>query len=133
VNLWSEYDDGTGSIDPRDLEAVLLRLQPPLGLGPSAEGKDVLRFVFDLDIPLVASRVPFHRTAFELVKRCSGTQIPEGLLKDQIDRLVAKHFKNMRSDEVLNFSVAVTVMRVQVSLSQINRWRGGAFAADQPR
>jgi hypothetical protein len=48
------------------------------------------------------------------VKRCSGTQIPEGLLKDQIDRLVAKHFKNMRSDEVLNFSVAVTVMRVQV-------------------
>jgi hypothetical protein len=51
---------------------------------------------------------------FELVKRCSGTAIPEGMLKDQIDRLVARHFKNMRSDEVLNFSVAVTVMRVQV-------------------
>lgn len=37
------------------------RLQPPLGLGPGAEGKDVLRFVFDLDIPLVQGRVPFHR------------------------------------------------------------------------
>jgi hypothetical protein len=61
VALWSEYDDGSGSIDARDLEALLLRLQPPLGLGPGAEGKDVLRFVFDLDIPLMAGRVPFHR------------------------------------------------------------------------
>lgn len=61
VALWSEYDDGNGSIDPRDLEALLLRLIPPLGLGPGAEGKDVLRFVFDLDIPLIAGRVPFHR------------------------------------------------------------------------
>jgi hypothetical protein len=25
VTLWSEYDDGSGSIDPRDLEALLLR------------------------------------------------------------------------------------------------------------
>jgi hypothetical protein len=32
-----------------------------MGLGPGAEGKDVLRFVFDLDIPLVQGRVPFHR------------------------------------------------------------------------
>ena len=110
VNLWSEYDDGSGSIEPKDLEALLLRwaglashgwkrqaqacqqsrfpslnattaaearhagcgrqltdpgrpcrLQPPMGLGPTAEGKDVLRFVFDLDIPLVNARVPFHR------------------------------------------------------------------------
>ncbi len=33
----------------------------------------------------------------------------------QIDRLCAKHFNNVKVDEVLNFSVAVTVMRVQVS------------------
>jgi hypothetical protein len=37
------------------------RIPPPLGLGPRADGKDVLRFVFDLDIPLVQGRVPFHR------------------------------------------------------------------------
>ncbi|KAI8464917.1 MAG: Ion transport protein-domain-containing protein [Monoraphidium minutum] len=127
VELWSEYDDGTGSIDPQNLEALLLRLPPPLGLGPGAEGKDVLRFVFDLDIPLVQGRVPFHRTVFELVKRCSGTQIPEGLLKDQIDRLVARAFKGMRSDEVLNFSVAVTVMRVQ------RKWRARMRAAKLKR
>lgn len=62
----------------------LCRLQPPLGLGSRADGRDVLRFVFDLDIPLVMGRVPFHKTAFELVRRCSGAQIPEGALKDQV-------------------------------------------------
>jgi hypothetical protein len=62
----------------------LCRLPPPLGLGSRADGRDVLRFVFDLDIPLVMGRVPFHKTAFELVRRCSGAQIPEGALKDQV-------------------------------------------------
>lgn len=87
----------------------------------------MLRFVFDLDIPLVGGRVPFHRTAFELVKRCSGAVIPEGLLKDQIDRLVARAFRDLRSDEVLNFSVAVTVMRVQ------RKWRARMRAAKMRR
>lgn len=36
------------------------------------------RFVYDLDIPLVNGRVPFHKTAFELVKRVSMSNIPEG-------------------------------------------------------
>lgn len=36
------------------------------------------RFVYDLDIPLVNGRVPFHKTAFELVKRCSQAGLPEG-------------------------------------------------------
>jgi hypothetical protein len=44
----------------------------------------VLRFVFDLDIPLLNGRVPFQRTAYELVRRCSGAEIPEGILKDQV-------------------------------------------------
>jgi hypothetical protein len=60
------------------------RLSPPLGLGPGASSTDVLRFVFDLDIPLLAGRVPFQRTAYELVRRCSGAEIPEGMLKDQV-------------------------------------------------
>lgn len=36
------------------------------------------RFVYDLDIPLVNFRVPFHKTAYELVRRCSQANIPEG-------------------------------------------------------
>lgn len=39
----SEYDDGSGTIDPKALEELLLRLDPPLGLGPYADSKDVLR------------------------------------------------------------------------------------------
>jgi hypothetical protein len=66
------------------LPLLLPRLSPPLGLGPQADGKDVLRFVFDLDIPLQQGRVPFHRAAYELVHRCSGAEIPEGMLKDQV-------------------------------------------------
>lgn len=44
----------------------------------------MLRFVFDLDIPLLNGRVPFQRTAYELVRRCSRAEIPEGILKDQV-------------------------------------------------
>ncbi len=43
MTLWSEYDDGSGTILPRHLEELLLRLDPPLGLGPYADNKDVLR------------------------------------------------------------------------------------------
>ena len=42
-----------------------------------ATGRDVLKFVFNLDIPLVNGRVPFHRTVYELVRNVSETQIPE--------------------------------------------------------
>ncbi|KAF8072369.1 NaCP60E [Scenedesmus sp. PABB004] len=127
VELWAEYDDGSGTIDPRDLEGMLLRLSPPLGLGPGASSSDVLRFVFDLDIPLLGGRVPFQRTAYELVRRCSGAEIPEGILKDQIDRLVFRAFRGLKADEVLNFSVAVTVMRVQ------RKWRARMRAAKLKR
>ena len=34
--------------------------------------------MYDLDIPLINGRVPFHKTAFELVKRVSQSKIPEG-------------------------------------------------------
>ena len=75
--LWAEYDDGSGTIAPEQLQALLTRTDPPLGLGRMATGRDVLRFVFNLDIPLVNGRVPFHRTVYELVRNVSETQIPE--------------------------------------------------------
>ena len=75
--LWAEYDDGSGSIAPEQLQALLIRTDPPLGLGRMATGRDVLKFVFNLDIPLVNGRVPFHRTVYELVRNVSETQIPE--------------------------------------------------------
>ena len=41
--LWAEYDDGTATIAPASLEELLLRLDPPLGLGQFADNKEVLR------------------------------------------------------------------------------------------
>lgn len=67
-----------GTIDSKDLEDLLRRLSPPLGLGQSATNTDVLRFVYSLDIPLIDLRVPFHKTLYELVRRCSGARMPEG-------------------------------------------------------
>ena len=75
--FWAEYDDGSGTIAPEQLQTLLIRTDPPLGLGRMATGRDVLKFVFNLDIPLVNGRVPFHRTVYELVRNVSETQIPE--------------------------------------------------------
>lgn len=70
VALWSEFDDGSSAIDPSDLEALLRRLPPPMGLGPKATESDIMRFVFGLNIPLDSRGfVPFHRTVYELVLR----------------------------------------------------------------
>lgn len=44
VQLWSQYDDGSGTITPKDLEDLLMHLDPPLGLGPEVNSKDVLRY-----------------------------------------------------------------------------------------
>ena len=79
--FWAEYDDGSGTIAPEQLQSLLIRTDPPLGLGRMATGRDVLKFVFNLDIPLVNGRVPFHRTVYELVRNVSETQIPEVLLR----------------------------------------------------
>jgi hypothetical protein len=45
----------------------------------------------------------------------------------QIDLLCTKHFHGLKSDEVLNFSVAITVMRVQ------RKWRARMRAAQLKR
>lgn len=45
----------------------------------------------------------------------------------QINKLVTRAFRNLKADEVLNFSVAVTVMRVQ------RKWRARMRAAKMKR
>ncbi|GMH39581.1 hypothetical protein BSKO_07479 [Bryopsis sp. KO-2023] len=117
VELWGEYDDGSTTIDPKSLEQLLIRLQPPLGLGHFADNNDVLKFVYDLDIPLIDGRVPFHRTAYELVRRCSETLMPQGEIKNQLDRLIEKFFNDLPLDAPLNFSSAVMVPRIE------RKWR----------
>lgn len=134
VELWAQYDEGRHAIDPRDLEALLRRLPPPMGLGPRATDSDCMRFVYScvrvgcgwggvrwgvvgharasagmlprnrtppvtappsqacsLDIPLDDNGlVPFHRTTYELVVRCTAADIPAGELKRRLDRMVRR-------------------------------------------
>jgi hypothetical protein len=45
----------------------------------------------------------------------------------QINKLVTRAFRNLKADEVLNFSVAVTVMRVQ------RKWRARMRTAKMKR
>lgn len=118
VELWAEYDDGSNSIDPKDMEQLLRRLPSPMGLGPKATDSDVMRFVFGLDIPLDdRGFAPFHRTAYELVMRCTGTEIPEGELKRRLDRMIRRflnrHAPKNGEKEHMNMQVAITVMRIQ--------------------
>ncbi|KAL4420689.1 hypothetical protein ABPG75_010345 [Micractinium tetrahymenae] len=118
VELWAEYDDGSNSIDPKDMEQLLRRLPPPMGLGPKATDSDVMHFVFGLDIPLdERGYVPFHRTAYELVMRCTDTEIPEGELKRRLDRMIRRflnrHAPKNGEVEHMNVQVAITVMRIQ--------------------
>lgn len=117
VDLWGEYDDGSTTIHPKSLEQLLIKLPPPLGLGHYADNNDVLKFVYDLDIPLVDGRVPFHRTIYELARRCSETMMPQGEIKNQLDRLTDKFFNTLPMDSALNFSSAVMVPRIE------RKWR----------
>lgn len=43
-----------------------MRMPPPMGLGSKANGTDVVRFVFALDIPLVDGKVGGNTLCFNL-------------------------------------------------------------------
>ncbi len=75
---------------PNKGPVIIFVLRPshyPRGRVASEPGDDGLRrvplsllrrFVYNLDIPLLGGRVPFHKTIFELVKRVSQDSIPDG-------------------------------------------------------
>ncbi|CAG9463932.1 unnamed protein product [Pedinophyceae sp. YPF-701] len=118
IDLWAQKDLGDGTIEPRDLEEILVKLGPPLGIPKDANARQVIAFVLELDIPLDQNgHVPFKRALYELVKKVSFIDIPEGQVKSQIDRLFKKFFHSQETEEHMNFSAYVTVLRVQ------RRWR----------
>ena len=82
--VWAEYDDGSGTVAPEDLLEILLRLLPPLGLGPFATEEEVEELARQLNVPLVDGRLHFHRTAYELVKRCSEASAVLGPVSSQL-------------------------------------------------
>jgi len=79
-------------MDANQLEVFFRRLPPPLGFGALASDREVYQFVSSLDVPLSNGRVPFYKTAYELVRRATEAHIPDGGIKDDLTRLINKHF-----------------------------------------
>lgn len=42
IILWGHYDDGSGTIDPKQLEELLIDLGPPLGVRRGATSKELI-------------------------------------------------------------------------------------------
>ena len=72
MDFFKEFDDGSGTISAMDMEKLIRRISPPLGVGKHATRVLVVHFIKSLSVPLTPDgRVPFRRTAFELVRRVS--------------------------------------------------------------
>jgi hypothetical protein len=87
TELFREFDDGSGTVSAMDLERLLRRIPQPLGIGKGASRLLTMHFIKGLNLPLqlassgsVSHRVPFRRTAFELVRRVSECDMPAGTL-----------------------------------------------------
>lgn len=92
---------------------VLLRLLPPLGLGPHATEVEVEELASSLDVPLdSAGRLHFHRTAYELVRKSCETDLPAGAVRARLDRAYRRMFREVdlgvRADLAKSFSHVVS-------------------------
>lgn len=110
---WAEYDDGTGTISPEDFLHVLLRLLPPLGLGPHATEAEVEALAASIDVPLDGKgRLHFHRTLYELVRKSCQAELPTGALRARLDQIYKSMFhkvdKGSKADLTKSFSHVVS-------------------------
>lgn len=75
---------------------ILLRLLPPLGLGPNATEVEVEALAASLDVPLDSrGRLHFHRTAYELVRRTCETELPSGAIRARLDKTYKQLFHHV--------------------------------------
>jgi len=78
--VWSHYDPyAEQRINiQRDLRALLTELEPPLGLGDTAQTRDVLRFVDELNLKQHKGEVTFHDLLYALVSHAYGAGVDLG-------------------------------------------------------
>ena len=101
---------------------VLLRLLPPLGLGPHATEQEVEELASSLDIPLdAAGRLHFHRTAYELVRKSCEIDLPAGAVRARLDRAYRRMFREV--DQGVRADLAKTFSRVVSSALSVHRKR----------
>ena len=91
VWTWVEFDDGSATLAPEDLFRLLQRLGLPLGLPDNATDAQVAEFAARIHIPLKrGGRMPFHQTAFELVRNNCEAHIPPCAIRDALDKQYGK-------------------------------------------
>ena len=116
VSTFREFDDGTGTISGVDLERLLKKIPPPLGIGQYSSGVLTVHFIKALNVPLSKEgRVPFRRTAFELVRRVCECDMPPGEMRDRIEYGIRKAFPDIWEPipDELSWSALMCVIRVQ--------------------
>lgn len=128
VSTFREFDDGTGTISGVDLERLLKKIPPPLGIGHHSSGVLTVHFIKALNVPLSKEgRVPFRRTAFELVRRVCECDMPPGEMRDKIEYGIRKAFPDIWEPipDELSWSALMCVIRVQ------RHWREVTAARSQ--
>lgn len=116
VESFREFDDGSGTIAGLDLERLLRNIPPPLGLGHGTSRVISVHFIKSLNVPLTSDcRVPFRRTAFELVRRVCECDMPPGEMRDRIEYGIRKAFPDIwvPIPDELSWSALMCVIRVQ--------------------
>eukprot|EP00899_Mesostigma_viride_P026282 jgi/Mesvir1/6839/Mv09018-RA.1 len=118
VQLFVQYDVGTGYIPIPALPEFLLRLSPPLGLGKNAQSGDLYRFGCDVmihcDVPGHPKQAHFRSTLFALVYRVCGKPMPAGLLSKSMNRSLRRAFPNSMGIKT-NLATILAVLMIQVS------------------
>ena len=116
VDNFKEFDDGSGTISATDMEKLIRRINMPLGVGKHASRVLVVHFIKSLNVPLTLDgRVPFRRTAFELVRRVSECDMPPGEMRDRIEYSIRKAFPDIWEPipDELSWALLMVVIRVQ--------------------
>ena len=132
MDFFKEFDDGSGTISAMDMEKLIRRISPPLGVGKHATRVLVVHFIKSLSVPLTPDgRVPFRRTAFELVRRVSECDMPPGEMRDRIEYSIRKAFPDIWEPipDELSWSALMCVIRVQRHWRALSASRKAASAA----
>ena len=101
---------------------ILLRLLPPLGLGPNASEVEVEELAASLNVPLDSrGRLHFHRTAYELVRRTCEIDLPAGAVRSRLDKTYKQLFHHVEKGSVS--TLAKSLSKVVASALSTHRKR----------